>query len=68
METFNIIFVLLLQTLEKIEKTDKYLLDRDLLDVIVTLAKAGYPQYVQNILEKMRYDRGYIPGNNSGFF
>ncbi|XP_060103537.1 leucine-rich PPR motif-containing protein, mitochondrial [Heteronotia binoei] len=49
------------ETLEKIEKADNYLLDRDLMDIIFTLAKAGYPQYVQNILEKMRYDRGYIP-------
>ncbi|KAL8185301.1 UNVERIFIED_CONTAM: hypothetical protein K2H54_045480 [Gekko kuhli] len=49
------------ETLEKIEKADNYLLDRDLMDIIFTLAKAGYPQYVQNILEKMRCDRGYIP-------
>lgn len=60
---FHVAFVLLLQTLRSIEKSESYLLDRDLMDIIFTLAKAGYPQYVQNILEKMRYDRGYIPGN-----
>lgn len=49
------------ETLRSIEKSESYLLDRDLMDIIFTLAKAGYPQYVQNILEKMRYDRGYIP-------
>ncbi|XP_053167851.1 leucine-rich PPR motif-containing protein, mitochondrial isoform X2 [Hemicordylus capensis] len=44
-----------------IEKSDNYLLDKDLMDIIFSLAKSGSPQYVQNLLEKMRYDRGYIP-------
>uniref|UniRef100_A0A6I8RSC2 Leucine-rich PPR motif-containing protein, mitochondrial n=1 Tax=Xenopus tropicalis TaxID=8364 RepID=A0A6I8RSC2_XENTR len=38
-----------------------FLTDRDLMQVIWSLAKAGYPQYVQDIVERMRYDRGYIP-------
>ncbi|CAI5771115.1 leucine-rich PPR motif-containing protein, mitochondrial [Podarcis lilfordi] len=49
------------EILGSIEKGDAYLLDKDLMDIIFTLAKAGHPQYVQNILEKMRHDRGYIP-------
>ncbi|XP_060610370.2 leucine-rich PPR motif-containing protein, mitochondrial [Anolis sagrei] len=49
------------ETLGNITKTDSNLLDRDLMDIIFTLAKAGHSQYVQNILDKMRYDRGYIP-------
>ncbi|KAF7252301.1 Leucine-rich PPR motif-containing protein, mitochondrial [Varanus komodoensis] len=49
------------EILGSIEKADTFLLDRDLMEIIFTLAKAGYPQYVQNILERMRYDRAYIP-------
>uniref|UniRef100_A0A8C0HF25 Leucine-rich PPR motif-containing protein, mitochondrial n=1 Tax=Chelonoidis abingdonii TaxID=106734 RepID=A0A8C0HF25_CHEAB len=49
------------QILEKIEKMEGYLMDRDLLQVIYSLAKAGYPQYVPDILSQMRYERGYIP-------
>uniref|UniRef100_A0A670K214 Leucine rich pentatricopeptide repeat containing n=1 Tax=Podarcis muralis TaxID=64176 RepID=A0A670K214_PODMU len=49
------------EILGNIEKTDACLLDKDLMDIIFTLAKAGHPQHVQNILEKMRHDRGYIP-------
>uniref|UniRef100_A0A4W3H080 Leucine rich pentatricopeptide repeat containing n=1 Tax=Callorhinchus milii TaxID=7868 RepID=A0A4W3H080_CALMI len=49
------------QTLEKVEKTDASLMDRDLMQIIFSLAKSGYPQYVQNIVERMRHDRGYIP-------
>ncbi|XP_038669480.1 leucine-rich PPR motif-containing protein, mitochondrial isoform X2 [Scyliorhinus canicula] len=49
------------QTLEKVEKTDASLMDRDLMQIIFSLAKSGYPQYVQDIVERMRHDRGYIP-------
>ncbi|XP_069787166.1 leucine-rich PPR motif-containing protein, mitochondrial isoform X2 [Narcine bancroftii] len=49
------------QTLEKAEKTDASLMDRDLMQIIFSLAKSGYPQYVQDIVERMRHDRGYVP-------
>uniref|UniRef100_UPI00398E714A leucine-rich PPR motif-containing protein, mitochondrial n=1 Tax=Pristiophorus japonicus TaxID=55135 RepID=UPI00398E714A len=49
------------QTLEKVEKTDASLMDRDLMQIIFSLAKSGYPQYVQDIVERMRHDRGYVP-------
>ncbi|MEE6474131.1 hypothetical protein FKM82_010283 [Ascaphus truei] len=49
------------QELGSVEKSEASLTDRDLMQVIWSLAKAGYPQYVQDIVERMRYDRGYIP-------
>ncbi|XP_067421171.1 leucine-rich PPR motif-containing protein, mitochondrial [Emydura macquarii macquarii] len=49
------------QTLEKVENMESYFLDKDLMQVIFSLAKAGYPQYVQDILSRMRCDRRYIP-------
>ncbi|XP_030051658.1 leucine-rich PPR motif-containing protein, mitochondrial isoform X2 [Microcaecilia unicolor] len=49
------------KTLENVEKTEECLTDRDLMQVIWSLAKAGYPQHVQDILGCLRYDRGYIP-------
>ncbi|XP_072121072.1 leucine-rich PPR motif-containing protein, mitochondrial isoform X1 [Mobula birostris] len=49
------------QTLEKVEKTDANLMDRDLMQIIFSLAKSGYPQYVEDIIERMRHDRGYVP-------
>ncbi|KAH0515163.1 Leucine-rich PPR motif-containing protein, mitochondrial [Microtus ochrogaster] len=49
------------QILEKVEKSDHYLMDRDLFQIIVTFTKAGYPQYVSEILEKITYERRYLP-------
>lgn len=45
------------------EKSDLYLMDRDLLQIILSFSKAGYPQYVPEILEKITYERRYIPGS-----
>ncbi|OCT77649.1 hypothetical protein XELAEV_18028741mg [Xenopus laevis] len=49
------------QTFENVEKHDGSLTDRDLMQVIWSLTKAGYPRYVPDIIERVRYDRGYIP-------
>ncbi|XP_053317229.1 leucine-rich PPR motif-containing protein, mitochondrial isoform X2 [Spea bombifrons] len=49
------------QTLADVEKNEGSLTDRDLMQVIWSLAKAGYPQYVQDIIEQMRHDRAYRP-------
>ncbi|EHB08973.1 Leucine-rich PPR motif-containing protein, mitochondrial [Heterocephalus glaber] len=49
------------QTLEKVQKSDLYLMDRDLLQLIFSFSKAGYPQYVSEVLEKITYERRYIP-------
>ncbi|XP_043839410.1 leucine-rich PPR motif-containing protein, mitochondrial [Dromiciops gliroides] len=49
------------QTLEMMEKTDNYLMDRDLMQIIFSFSKAGYPQYISEILGLMKYERRYIP-------
>ncbi|ETE71867.1 Leucine-rich PPR motif-containing protein, mitochondrial [Ophiophagus hannah] len=49
------------EELKNIEKTEIYLSERDFMDIIFTLAKAGYPQYVQNILEKIKFSKESIP-------
>ncbi|XP_064014468.1 leucine-rich PPR motif-containing protein, mitochondrial isoform X1 [Pogoniulus pusillus] len=49
------------KTLEEIEKTEGYLMDRILMQVIFSLAKAGYPQYVEDIKERIRFERELIP-------
>ncbi|XP_028927435.1 leucine-rich PPR motif-containing protein, mitochondrial isoform X2 [Ornithorhynchus anatinus] len=48
------------RTLDKVEQTDHYLMDRDLMQIIYSLTKAGYPQYVSDILEHMKFQRGYV--------
>uniref|UniRef100_A0A670XQ10 Leucine rich pentatricopeptide repeat containing n=1 Tax=Pseudonaja textilis TaxID=8673 RepID=A0A670XQ10_PSETE len=47
--------------INQIEETEIYLSERDFMDIIFTLAKAGYPQYVQNILEKIKFSKESIP-------
>ncbi|XP_070590637.1 leucine-rich PPR motif-containing protein, mitochondrial [Erythrolamprus reginae] len=49
------------EELKNIEKAEIYLSERDFMDVIFTLAKAGYPQYVQNVMEKLRFSKESIP-------
>ncbi|KAM6462880.1 leucine-rich PPR motif-containing protein, mitochondrial [Liasis olivaceus] len=49
------------EELRNIEKAEIYLSERDFMDIIFTLTKAGYPQYVQNILEKIKYNKESIP-------
>ncbi|CAH2254796.1 leucine-rich PPR motif-containing, mitochondrial [Pelobates cultripes] len=49
------------ETLGKVEKNEGNLTDRDLMQVVWSLAKAGYPQYVPDVLEHMRFDRSYKP-------
>ncbi|NWR67048.1 LPPRC protein, partial [Bucorvus abyssinicus] len=49
------------KTLEEIEKTEGYLMDRVLMQVIFSLAKAGYPQYIDDIKERIRFERDLIP-------
>nr|XP_033793359.1 leucine-rich PPR motif-containing protein, mitochondrial [Geotrypetes seraphini] len=49
------------QTLENVEKTEECLNDRDLMQVIWSLSKAGYPEHVQHVMGCLRYDRGFIP-------
>ncbi|KAL0983843.1 hypothetical protein UPYG_G00133470 [Umbra pygmaea] len=49
------------QTLEAVENTDTSLMDRDLMQVVFSLAKAGHQQHVPEIVDRMRHDRGYVP-------
>ncbi|XP_009868744.1 PREDICTED: leucine-rich PPR motif-containing protein, mitochondrial [Apaloderma vittatum] len=49
------------KTLEEVEKTEGYLMDRILMQVIFSLAKAGYPQYIEDIKERIKFERELIP-------
>ncbi|XP_061847320.1 leucine-rich PPR motif-containing protein, mitochondrial isoform X2 [Colius striatus] len=49
------------KTLEEVEKTESYLMDRILMQVIFSLAKAGYPQYIEDIKERVRFEKDLIP-------
>ncbi|NXJ60301.1 LPPRC protein, partial [Rostratula benghalensis] len=49
------------KTIEEVEKTEGYLMDRILMQVIFSLAKAGYPQYIEDIKERLRLERELIP-------
>uniref|UniRef100_A0A8C8EV07 PROP1-like PPR domain-containing protein n=1 Tax=Oncorhynchus tshawytscha TaxID=74940 RepID=A0A8C8EV07_ONCTS len=49
------------QTLEAVENTDTSLMDRDLMQVVFSLSKAGHQQHVPEIVERMRHERGYVP-------
>ncbi|NXG36154.1 LPPRC protein, partial [Dromaius novaehollandiae] len=49
------------KTLEEVEKTEGYLMDRVLMQVILSLARAGYPQYIEDIKERIRFERELIP-------
>ncbi|NXK85546.1 LPPRC protein, partial [Formicarius rufipectus] len=49
------------KTLEEIEKSEGYLMDRILMQVILSLARAGYPQYIEDIKQRIRFERELIP-------
>ncbi|XP_030303207.1 leucine-rich PPR motif-containing protein, mitochondrial [Calypte anna] len=49
------------KTLQDVEETEGYLMDRVLMQVIFSLAKAGYPQYIEDIKERIRFERELIP-------
>ncbi|NXK59822.1 LPPRC protein, partial [Sylvietta virens] len=49
------------KTLEQVEKTEGYLKDRILMQVIFSLAKAGFPQHIEDIKGRVRFERELIP-------
>ncbi|NXL30283.1 LPPRC protein, partial [Glaucidium brasilianum] len=49
------------KTIEEVEKTEGYVMDRILMQVIFSLAKAGYPQYIEDIKERIRFEKELIP-------
>lgn len=56
------------QTLDAAESAECSLMDRDLMQVIFTLAKAGHQQYIPEMVERLRHERGYVPGNNKDYY
>ncbi|XP_072533831.1 leucine-rich PPR motif-containing protein, mitochondrial [Salminus brasiliensis] len=49
------------EVLDNLENIDKRLQDRDLMEVVSSLAKAGLQQHVPEMIQRMRQERGYIP-------
>ncbi|KAM8860091.1 leucine-rich PPR motif-containing protein, mitochondrial isoform 2-T2 [Spinachia spinachia] len=49
------------KTMEAAERADASLMDRDLMQVIFTMAKAGHQQHIPDIVTRLRHERGYIP-------
>uniref|UniRef100_A0A3Q0RVT7 PROP1-like PPR domain-containing protein n=1 Tax=Amphilophus citrinellus TaxID=61819 RepID=A0A3Q0RVT7_AMPCI len=49
------------KTLEAAEGADCSLMDRDIMQVIFTLAKSGHQQYIPEMVERLRHERGYVP-------
>ncbi|KAG7334238.1 hypothetical protein KOW79_002645 [Hemibagrus wyckioides] len=49
------------ETMDTAQSKDVSLMDRDLMQVVFSLAKAGHQQYVPEIVECMRHERGYVP-------
>ncbi|XP_047668228.1 leucine-rich PPR motif-containing protein, mitochondrial isoform X2 [Tachysurus fulvidraco] len=49
------------ETMDMAQSKDVSLMDRDLMQVVFSLAKAGHQQYVPEIVECMRHERGYVP-------
>lgn len=40
-------------------------MDRDLMQVIYTLAKAGHQQHIPELTEHLRQERGFVPGTQT---
>ncbi|XP_010765138.1 leucine-rich PPR motif-containing protein, mitochondrial-like, partial [Notothenia coriiceps] len=43
------------------ESAECSLMDRDLMPVIFTLAKAGHQEHIPHMVERLRHERGYVP-------
>uniref|UniRef100_A0A3B4YP36 Leucine rich pentatricopeptide repeat containing n=1 Tax=Seriola lalandi dorsalis TaxID=1841481 RepID=A0A3B4YP36_SERLL len=49
------------QTIEEAESADCNLMDRDIMQIILTLAKAGHQQHIPQMVERLKQERGYVP-------
>ncbi|KAI3362765.1 hypothetical protein L3Q82_001820 [Scortum barcoo] len=49
------------KTLEEAESADCTMMDRDIMQVIFTLAKARHPQHIPEMVERLKHERGYVP-------
>ncbi|KAF3841884.1 hypothetical protein F7725_023835 [Dissostichus mawsoni] len=47
-------------TIEAAESAECSLMDRDLMPVIFTLAKAGHQEHIPHMVERLRHERGYL--------
>lgn len=57
-----VLFTSFCQTMEAAESADCTLMDRDFMQVIFTLAKAGHQQHLPEVVDRLRHERGYVPG------
>lgn len=48
--------------MEAAESADCSLMDRDIMQVIFALAKAGHQQHIPQMVERLKQERGYVPG------
>uniref|UniRef100_A0A4W6DPC9 Leucine-rich pentatricopeptide repeat containing n=1 Tax=Lates calcarifer TaxID=8187 RepID=A0A4W6DPC9_LATCA len=51
----------LCQTMEEAESADCSLMDKDIMQIILTLSKAGHHQHVPEMAERLRHERGFVP-------
>lgn len=51
----------LTKTMEEAESADCGLMDRDIMQVVFSLARAGHHQHIPVMTERLKLDRGYIP-------
>ncbi|XP_029962242.1 leucine-rich PPR motif-containing protein, mitochondrial [Salarias fasciatus] len=49
------------ETLEAAESADYGLMDRDIMQVILTLTRSGHKQLIPEMCERLRHERGYVP-------
>ncbi|XP_034754364.1 leucine-rich PPR motif-containing protein, mitochondrial [Etheostoma cragini] len=49
------------KTMEAADSADCSVMDRDVMQVIFTLAKAGHQQHIPEMVERLRHERGYVP-------
>lgn len=53
------------QILETAEGSEASLMDRDLMQVVFSLARSGHAEHVPTIVDRMRHERGYVPGTHT---
>ncbi|GLD63944.1 leucine-rich PPR motif-containing protein, mitochondrial [Lates japonicus] len=49
------------KTMEEAESADCSLMDKDIMQIILTLSKAGHHQHVPEMVERLRHERGFVP-------
>ncbi|AWP13725.1 putative leucine-rich PPR motif-containing protein mitochondrial, partial [Scophthalmus maximus] len=49
------------KTNEEAESADCSLMDRDIMQVIFTLARAGHQQHIPNMVERLRHEKRFLP-------